>query len=255
MDLDCLAKLVFALSALTRQNPQAQKEIWKLGAFKLFGRILNLSREQLRQSVIADDDTTHDTISTEDDPSSKPAPSSQEEEENKRIIASIDITEIEDKVKARAQELKKESTSNSSNQNSGSDPYILWQRLSRKIVFFLHRLMTESQQFKLVLLKDQDMRFLPSLAKLLETGEDLELKEEVVKTLQILLLPPESQDSSSSSAKTQAYLLEEIKNQGISSILHEQLVILRAELETHHKDNQHYQRLIHLTDELLILLQ
>jgi hypothetical protein len=247
-DLESAGKIVYAISSLLDHNRKAQQEFWTLGGVKLISAVLRISPHELSLWNSQADNLPFSSQSPAESTSSERTPTPQstdapkeekkaeeEEEKPKNIVASIEIVDMCDKIQQRAAVVR-------STEHQKEDAVSLWHRLTLKIVFFLYKMMEESEPFKLAFAKeDGSSTVLATLIHLLQREDtSLDLQEKILMAIRAMSNCP-------SNAKMQEYILNILSS---NQQLHQALLQLQQKL-LKEKDSETHSELLQTVNHLL----
>jgi len=224
-DLEVINKLIAAISSLISHNPKAQMEFWQLGGFQLLLRIFSITPNRLPSDIVKATDQ-QSIPSIDEDEKTEPLPSS----EGKNIIATIDVVDVEDRIRDRAKNIFK------LKQLKPVDRYSEWIKLARKVVFVFYKIMLENDTFKLAFAKEQSI--VQTLINLLETQMDPELREKLLLAFNTML--------QASNQTVQDYIVKQLKDFKLPGLLEriEQWVADKLQLKQDDFDYYHIQQLL-----------
>jgi len=189
--LKVLNKLVYALSGLLSSQLQAQKELWELGGFSLLASILHTNPQQF---VIARE------------PSEKPSGLLPPLEKQKAPTTSqegvIQVEDEEDRVRDIADRIRKEKEQGA--KEFQEVQYARWIRLTTKVIFVFFKLLSESDEFKLRFIGENNGQVLKTLIVLLDRQDELEMKDKILSCFEALLATSEEQ--------TRAHIVQALKH-------------------------------------------
>jgi len=184
-DLETVGKIVYAISSLLHLNPKAQEDFLSSHGFEYISQIVRMSPEEILQfkthsPLHAVETGEPQTIKTEEEAT---AQENRTEEVPRNIIAHIEVVDVDEKIKAKEDYYKKVGVKKEA-------PFDLWLRLVNKIVFMMFKLMIDNDDYKVFFAKHKELT--DTMLHLLETTEDIHLKEKILQNIRTMLSPVDS---------------------------------------------------------------